>query len=169
MSFSSETRIAPAPASAAAPQASAAAPAQASVLIARIARVVRQRFEQVLTPLGLSQRDAIALTYLRGHGPTPQQQLAERLRLDASSMVCLLNELEESELVVRRRDRADRRRAIVQLSDKGEQTLRQVDDAVDVVEQEMLTGLDLEERSTLHGLLARLHFGVADWMTDDGA
>ena len=169
MSFSSETRIAPAPASAAAPQASAAAPAQASVLIARIARVVRQRFEQVLTPLGLSQRDAIALTYLRGHGPTPQQQLAERLRLDASSMVCLLNDLEESELVVRRRDRADRRRAIVQLSDKGERTLRQVDDAVDVVEQEMLTGLDLEERSTLHRLLARLHFGVADWMTDDGA
>src|SRR5580704_18121171 len=73
--------------------ASAQPPAQASVLIARIARVVRQRFEQVLTPLGLSQRDVIALTYLRGHGPTPQQLLAERLRLDASSMVCLLNVL----------------------------------------------------------------------------
>ena len=157
MTFSSE-----------APAASAAAPspAQASVLIARIARVVRQRFEQVLTPLGLSQRDALTLTYLRGHGPTPQQQLAERLRLDASSMVCLLNDLEESELVLRRRDRADRRRAIVQLSDKGERTLRQVDDAVDVVEQEMLTGLDHEERSTLQGLLARLHFGVADGVPD---
>jgi DNA-binding MarR family transcriptional regulator len=147
--------------------ATAQLPSQASVLIARIARVVRQRFEQVLTPLGLSQRDVIALTYLRGHGPTPQQLLAERLRLDASSMVCLLNVLEESELVLRRRDRADRRRAIVQLSDKGERTLREVDEAVDVVEQEMLTGLDPEERSTLHRLLARLHFGVSDWVTGD--
>src|ERR1700735_4456623 len=147
--------------------ATAQMPAQASVLIAQIARVVRQRFEQVLNPLGLSQRDVIALTYLRGHGPTPQQLLAERLRLDASSMVCLLNDLEEAELVLRRRDRADRRRAIVQLSDKGERTLREVDDAVDVVEQEMLTGLDPEERSTLQRLLARLHFGVADWTVDD--
>ena len=162
MSLSSEARGASA-------SASASAPAQASVLIARIARVVRQRFEQVLTPLGLSQRDVIALTYLRGHGPTPQQLLAERLRLDASSMVCLLNDLEEAELVLRRRDRADRRRAIVQLSDKGERTLHEVDDAVDVVEQEMLTGLDRDERSTLHRLLARLHFGVADWMPEDAA
>src|ERR1700761_2186625 len=142
MSFSSEAGVrpdraktsGPRPAPAAEPAtppstgaARAQAPAQASVLIARIGRVVRQRFEQFLTPLGLSQRDVIALTYLRGHGPTPQQLLAERLRLDASSMVCLLNELEESELVVRRRDRSDRRRALVQLSDKGERTLDEVD------------------------------------------
>jgi DNA-binding MarR family transcriptional regulator len=152
--FSSEAQLVP-------------VPEQASLLIARVARVVRHRFEQVLTPLGLSQRDVIALSYLRGHGPTPQQQLAERLRLDASSMVCLLNDLEESELVLRRRDRADRRRAIVQLSDKGERTLRKVDGAVEVVEQELLTGLDSEERSTLHRLLSRLHSGVDDWISDD--
>jgi len=149
MSLSSETQTVP-------------VPAQASVLIARVARVVRQRFEQVLLPLGLSQRDVIALSYLRGHGPTPQQLLAERLRLDASSMVCLLNDLEESELVVRRRDRADRRRAIVQLSEMGERTLREVDAAVEVVEQEMLIGLDPDERSTLHRLLSRLHCGFAE-------
>src|ERR1700727_2636065 len=110
------------------PGRASAVPVQASVLIARVARAVRHRFEQVLMPLGLSQRDVIALSYLRGHGPTPQQPLAERLRLDASSMVCLLNDLEESELVLRRRDRADRRRAIVQLSDQGAQTLRRVDE-----------------------------------------
>ena len=68
MSLSSEAQLVP-------------VPAQASVLIARVARVVRHRFEQVLTPLGLSQRDVIALSYLRGHGPTPQQLLAEQLHL----------------------------------------------------------------------------------------
>jgi hypothetical protein len=47
--------------------------------------------------------------------------------------------------------------------------LREVDEAVDVVEQEMLTGLDPDERSTLHRLLARLHFGVSDWVADDVA
>jgi DNA-binding MarR family transcriptional regulator len=138
-------------------------PTQCTVLIARIARVQRQRFEQVLTPLGLRQRHVVALSYLRGHGPTAQQQLADRLRMDASSLVCLLNELEEDELVVRHRDRSDRRRAIVELSAEGERALRDVDRAVQVVEDEVLAGLDVSERDALHALLARLNLAEAEW------
>jgi DNA-binding MarR family transcriptional regulator len=138
-------------------------PAQATVLIARVARVVRQRFEQVLTPLGLRQRHVVALSYLRGHGPTAQQQLADRLRMDASSMVCLLNELEENELVVRHRDRADRRRGIVELSPQGERALHDVDQALQVVEDEVLTRLESGERGTLRRLLAKLELGEPGW------
>ncbi len=138
-------------------------PAQATVLIARVARIVRQRFEQVLTPLGLRQRHVVALSFLRGHGPTAQQQLAERLRMDASSMVCLLNELEENDLVVRHRDRADRRRGIVALSPQGERALRDVDRALQVVEDEVLTRLESGERGTLRRLLAKLELGEPDW------
>jgi DNA-binding MarR family transcriptional regulator len=138
-------------------------PAQTTVLIARTARVVRQRFEQVLSPIGLRQRHVVALSYLRGHGPTAQQQLAERLRMDASSMVCLLNELEDSELVVRNRDRTDRRRAVIELSPQGERALCDVDQALTIVEEELLTGLDRDERALLHQLLAKLHFGEPDW------
>jgi DNA-binding MarR family transcriptional regulator len=144
-------------------------PAQVTVLIARVGRVVRQRFEQVLSPIGLRQRHVVALSYLRGYGPTAQQKLAERLRMDASSMVCLLNELEESNLVVRNRDRSDRRRAIVELSVQGERALRKVDGAVEIVEEEMLTGLDAGQRAALHALLARLDVGEPDWglLADD--
>jgi MarR family transcriptional regulator, lower aerobic nicotinate degradation pathway regulator len=147
-----------------------AVPTQATVLIARVARVVRQRFEQVLAPLGLRQRHVVALSYLRGHGPTAQQQLADRLRMDASSMVCLLNELEESELIVRQRDRADRRRALIELSSQGEKALADVDRALQIVEDEMLAGFGDDERLRLHGLLARLGGGEPDWgiAADDG-
>ena len=138
-------------------------PSQATVLIARVARVVRQRFEQVLTPLGLRQRHVVALSYLRGYGPTAQQKLADRLRMDASSMVCLLNELEESDLVVRQRDRADRRRAIVELSPQGESVLCRVDKAVQIVEDEMMTQLSGQERATLRELLVKLNSGEPDW------
>jgi DNA-binding MarR family transcriptional regulator len=145
-------------------------PVQATVLIARIARVVRQRFEQVLAPIGLRQRHVVALSYLRGHGPTAQQKLADRLRMDASSMVCLLNDLEESELVVRNRDRTDRRRAVVELSPQGESAMSDVDQALTIVEEEMLTGLDRDERALLHALLAKLDFGEPDWgmIANDG-
>jgi DNA-binding MarR family transcriptional regulator len=140
-----------------------AIPSQCTVLIARVARVQRQRFEQVLTPLGLRQRHVVALSYLRGHGPTAQQQLAEQLRMDASSLVCLLNELEDAELILRQRDRSDRRRAVIMLSAQGESTLAEVDRAVQVVEDELLAGLDNSERGLLHGLLARLNPAEAVW------
>jgi DNA-binding MarR family transcriptional regulator len=142
-------------------------PTQVSVLIARLARVVRHRLEQVLTPTGLRQRHVVALSYLRGFGPTAQQSLAERLRMDPSSLVCLLNDLEEAGLVVRTRDRSDRRRAIVQLSTDGEQALREVDHAVEAVEREMLTGLDADERRTLRKLLARLPV-ASEWALPTG-
>ncbi len=142
-------------------------PLQCTVLIARLARVQRQRFEQVLSPLGLRQRHVVALGYLREHGPTAQQLLAERLRMDSSSMVCLLNELEEGELVVRLRDRSDRRRAIVKLSAGGEDVLRRVDRAIQVVEDEMLAGLDVGERRHLHALLVRLNTSDAEWALSD--
>jgi MarR family transcriptional regulator, lower aerobic nicotinate degradation pathway regulator len=138
-------------------------PTHATVLIARVARVVRQRFEQVLNPIGLRQRHVVALSYLRGYGPTPQQKLADRLRMDPSSMVCLLNELEEEELVIRNRDRTDRRRAIVELSAHGERALQKVDRALEIVEDEVLTVLDGTERALLHDLLAKLDSAGPDW------
>jgi MarR family transcriptional regulator, lower aerobic nicotinate degradation pathway regulator len=141
----------------------AAVPAQATVLIARVARVVRQRFEQALAPLGLRQRHLVALSYLRQHGPTAQRLLADRLCMDASSTVCLLNELEEVELIERRRDRSDRRRGIVVLSRRGERALGEVDQALQTVEDEILASLDAAERGELHALLARLNVSQSDW------
>lgn len=138
-------------------------PPHATVLIARISRVVRQRFEQALTPLGLRQRQVVALSYLQGHGPTPQQTLAERLCMDPSSTVCLLNELEDEELVVRRRDRSDRRRGVVALSAKGELALHEVNAALQAVEDEILTGLDHRERAVLQDLLSRLCHYEPEW------
>jgi DNA-binding MarR family transcriptional regulator len=138
-------------------------PSQSTVLIARLARVVRQRFEEALTPLGLSQRHLVALSYLREHGPTAQALLAERLCMDASSTVCLLNELEEDGLVTRHRDRSDRRRGIIELSSRGEAELCRVDRALQSVEDEMLANLDLDERSELHALLVRLNATEQVW------
>lgn len=141
----------------------AATSAPAAVLIARVGRVVRQRLEQALAPLGLHQRQLVALSYLRDHGPTPQQTLAERLCMDASSLVCLLNQLEDNELIVRRRDRTDRRRGILELSPRGERTLTQIDQALHSIDDAILTGLQPHERDSLQGLLARLTAGEPNW------
>ena len=99
------TQAPPATPSKAAAAATDALPA--SVLIARVARLVRSRLEAALGPSGLRQRQLVALTYLRDRGPARQQALAQSLCMDASSLVCLLNELEDEDLIARKRDRED--------------------------------------------------------------
>jgi DNA-binding MarR family transcriptional regulator len=137
---------------------SAAPPAAlpASVLIARVARLVRSRLEAALGPSGLRQRQLVALSYLRDHGPTRQQALAQSLCMDASTLVCLLNDLEDRDLVVRRRDLEDRRRGILELTDHGRAQMSEVDAALAEIDAEVLFELDASERTELVSLLGRL-------------
>jgi len=137
------------------PQPLAPASARSTVLITRLARAMRRRFEQAVAPLGLRARHLVALTHLKDHGPSAQQTLIEVLGLDASNLVALLNELEDAGLIVRSRDRSDRRRGIIELSAEGERMLAAVDRALEAVDDEVLVALSLEERATLNELLAR--------------
>jgi DNA-binding MarR family transcriptional regulator len=84
-----------------------------------------------------------------------QQGLAEALQLDPSNVVGLLNDLEQRGLVTRRRDPADRRRHIVELSSAGVTELEAAERRLACVEDEMLRALTAEERATLHALLLR--------------
>jgi DNA-binding MarR family transcriptional regulator len=129
----------------------------ASVLIARVARLVRSRLEAALGPSGLRQRQLVALSYLRDHGPTRQQALAQSLCMDASTLVCLLNDLEDRDLVARHRDREDRRRGILELTDHGRAQLAEVDAALAEIDAEILFDLDASERAELVSLLGRLN------------
>ena len=56
---------------------------------------------------------------LRDHSPIPQQELGELLCVDANNLVLLLNDLEAREFAFRRRDPADRRRHLVEITDEG--------------------------------------------------
>jgi DNA-binding MarR family transcriptional regulator len=124
-------------------------------LLDHLARVGRRAAEASMAPGGLRPRHLIALKLLSEHGPASQQGLAEALSLDPSNVVGLLNELEERELIVRRRDPADRRRHIVELSATGAGELCLAQARLGRVEDNLLAVLSAEERATLYRLLAR--------------
>jgi len=81
--------------------------------------------------------------------------LVESLGIDATNLVGVLNSLEDADLIRRRRDRADRRRAIIELSTKGEQVLAKLDRALREIDDEMLATLTASQREALSGLLAQ--------------
>ncbi|MDQ1503462.1 MAG: hypothetical protein QOD57_1189 [Actinomycetota bacterium] len=124
-------------------------------LLDHLARVGRRAAETSMAPGGLRPRHLIALKLLSEHGPASQQGLAEALSLDPSNVVGLLNELEERELITRRRDPADRRRHIVELSPLGEDELALAYARLTHVEDDLLRALTTEERATLYHLLVR--------------
>src|ERR671935_214781 len=127
------------------------------VLIARLARSVKHRMEEALAPLGLRMRHLVALSYLRDHGATPQGALGDGLRIDASNLVGLLNELDDQGLVVRRRDPADRRRHIVDLSPRGQKLLDDdVQRSLAEVDDGLFGSLAPDDREALHRILAQL-------------
>ncbi|HLW94297.1 MAG TPA: MarR family winged helix-turn-helix transcriptional regulator [Solirubrobacteraceae bacterium] len=125
------------------------------VMLNHLARVARRSCEAALAPSGLRPRHLVALTILRDRGSMTQVALGEVLHLDPTNLVGLLNELERKSLLERRRDVLDRRRHIVELSDAGRTALAAAERALAAVQDQVLAGLDDDERSTLHALLAR--------------
>jgi DNA-binding MarR family transcriptional regulator len=124
-------------------------------LLEHLARVGRRAAETTMSPGGLRPRHLIALRLLSEDGPASQQRLTESLRLDPSNVVGLLNELEERDLITRRRDRSDRRRHIVEISPRGEEELCLACTRLRLVEDELLSALSAEEKTTLYHLLVR--------------
>src|SRR3984893_5523231 len=124
-------------------------------LLEHLARVGRRAFETTLEPGGLRPRHLIALKLLSDQGPASQQALAESLSLDPSNVVGLLNELEERGLITRRREPADRRRHIVELSPRGGDELCLAYTRLRFVEDDPFSALSADERVTLYDLLVR--------------
>jgi DNA-binding MarR family transcriptional regulator len=96
------------------------------------------------------------LASLADLGPASQGPLADRLCLDRSDLVTVLDELEARGLVVRTPDATDRRRKIVQLTPAGETLLAGLDELVFAADDELLAGLNDQERATLVALLQRV-------------
>src|SRR5207245_3828797 len=123
--------------------------------LALLARVGRPEVETTSAPAALRPRHLIALKRNNERGPTSQQALADSLSLDPSNVVGLLNELEERKLITRRRDAADRRRHIVELSPRGKKELCDAYDGLRRIDDDLLSPLSARERATLYTLLVR--------------
>lgn len=130
----------------------------ATTLVTELYKVIyRSASEEAL---GMRLKYFSALSQLSEHVPSSQQAVANLLGLDANSVVLILNEFEEAGLVVRRRDPADRRRHIVDLTDKGRQALVKGARALASVEDKVLAGLSQSERAELRRLLAKAISGA---------
>jgi DNA-binding MarR family transcriptional regulator len=109
-----------------------------------------------LAGCAVNVRELSVLLLLDGREPESQQQAAERLGVDRTTMVGLLDELESKGLVVREPDPADRRRNVIVLTDAGRNALKDAKAASDKAERQLLADLSPSEAERLRDLLARV-------------
>lgn len=138
------------------PQAPARLTANTGFLLAKVHEAARDRFERALAPLRLTVRQYGVLVALAEDGPLAQNLLGERLGIDRSSMVTVIDEAEAAGWVLRERNPRDRRAYQLQLTPDGRGALRRAGRVVEQVLDEVLAPLGRDERAQLHAMLTVL-------------
>jgi DNA-binding MarR family transcriptional regulator len=105
--------------------------------------------------LGMGIKQTYLLALLRDTGALPQNELCDLMHLTQNTVVTWLNELEDLGFVSRIRDAEDRRKHNVALTAKGEAALERAESELRRLEDEVLGGLNADERTQLRRLLAK--------------
>ncbi|HEX2054250.1 MAG TPA: MarR family transcriptional regulator, partial [Actinomycetota bacterium] len=99
------------------------------LLLSRIGTVSRLRIAEALAPLGLTMRQFAVLRTLSSNEGLSQAAVSERLRIDASSLVQVLDDCQKKQWVERRPSPSDRRRYAVHLTAGGRRMLVRAQEA----------------------------------------
>jgi DNA-binding MarR family transcriptional regulator len=112
---------------------------------------------QMLAEMALSARQAGILTMVTELEPMTQKALADALRVDRTTMVTLLDDLEDKGYVARQRHPRDRRAYLVHPTNSGRTAKIAAVRILDEQQRRFLAPLTHAERRQLAALLKRLH------------
>ncbi len=120
------------------------------------ARRWRRAVDELLIPFGLTDATWLPLLYLsRGGVPMRQKDLAEVIGIESSTLVRLIDTLDQAGLIERQTDE-DRRAKIISLTPRGRTGGKKVEAATAIVRQRTLSGLSDEELQTTLDVLDRV-------------
>ncbi|MFN8150881.1 MAG: MarR family transcriptional regulator [Solirubrobacterales bacterium] len=126
------------------------------VLFFRISRASTEGLGGALSEVGLRAPEYAILHQLYEAGPISQQALGRALRIHASNLVALIDELEADGSVIRGRDPEDRRRYLLELTDDGLRRLAKAETVARSAEAEMLAPLTAAEQERLRRYLTKM-------------
>lgn len=126
-------------------------------LLKRANQQLTALIDAALEHLGIDSKEFGTLRVLAHREPASQLEVAQRLGIDRTTMVAILDVLERKGIVVRQPDPADRRRNIVALTDHGLQTFDAAETANQEAEKAFLAAISPgaadQFRRTLRALL----------------
>lgn len=142
----------------------------AGQLFFRLWRAAHTQTAAALESIGLTTALFAVLNFLV-RGPAIQQEIGAAIGIDPSTMVQLIDQLESTGLAKRRPHAKDRRAREVSITPKGRRALERARDLARQVEDDVLQGLDGEERPQLIKLLCKALSSAPPqplWSSDEG-
>jgi DNA-binding MarR family transcriptional regulator len=136
----------------------------AGYLMLKAGHVIGVEFEAALDSLGLSGREFLVLSFVRTAPGLSQQALSERLGLDPTLVVGLVDALEDRSYVRRGKDRADRRRNVLSLTEAGVAVHEEAVAAARRAEQGFLAPLTADQRAELRVALRAVMAPRLPWL-----
>lgn len=132
-------------------------------LLRDTSRLMRRRFVQRAREVGLplNRSEASVLVHVNREPGLSQAQLAERLDLEAISLVRLIDSLQESRLIERRAHPHDRRVRTLWLTENAQPIVAQVHEVRDDVRAQAMNGIAVEEQERLLDLLMTVRGNLA--------
>jgi len=124
--------------------------------LASVSRAVSRAFDEVLAEAGGSLPVWLVLISLKSGTRASQRELAGAVGVQGATLTHHLNTMESAGLVTRRRDPANRRLHLVELTPAGDALFLRLRDAATAFDRRLRAGLTEAEVSQLDTLLTRL-------------
>lgn len=131
-------------------------------LLSDSGRLLRRAFDARVRQLGMTSRQARLLMILDASEGENQGYFAERLEVEPISLTRMVDRMEDSGLIERRRDPADRRAWRLFLTPRSREVLDEVRGSLAGLEEEMLSGLDAAQRKALAQMLETIRVNFSD-------
>jgi len=129
--------------------------------LTRVSRATSRAFGDALAEAGGSLPVWLVLISLKSGQLASQRELAEAVGVQGATLTHHLNAMESAGLVTRRRDPANRRLHLVELTPDGDALFFRLREAAAAFDQRLRTGLSDSEVSQLEALLTRLRENVS--------
>ena len=129
--------------------------------LTRVSRTVSRAFDDALAEAGGSLPVWLVLISLKSGQLASQRELAEAVGVQGATLTHHLNAMESAGLVTRRRDPANRRLHLVELTPDGDDLFLRLRDVAMAFDQRLRAGFSDIEASQLETLLTRLRDNVS--------
>jgi len=137
-------------------------------LLMGVSRAWRGVLDVRLAQLGLTDATWVPLFHLHAHGQALSlKQLAQRVGLDSSTLVRVVDLLEARGLLVREMDLQDRRSKALRLTEQGLHVVADVRAKLHQVESQLLEGMDPHTVAALRTGMQQLHQRLAAIQAQD--
>jgi len=128
--------------------------------LTQASRAISRAFDDALAAAGGSLPVWLVVLNLKTRSPSNQRELAEAVGIREATLTHHLNAMEAGGLISRRRDPANRRIHVVELTDAGEATFVSMREAAVAFDRQLRRGISDQEMAGLGDLLSRLAANV---------